>query len=163
MNTGLRWAVQLQIMPEDTLNTILMIAGKHNTANDATGIYRHPRSKQIVSNTTAQANTKQQSVPTQTNNFGHAQNPPHQDNHNSTRNCHSLRRTEDEEYCEKGGHFASNCNQKQNNHSQFGRGNHPRVRCFERGAPKRAFRTEQELDNFITSISSNRVTPRGTE
>jgi hypothetical protein len=30
---------------------------------------------------------------------------------------------------------------KKNNHSQFGRGNHPRARYLERGAPRRVFTT----------------------
>jgi hypothetical protein len=67
-------------MPENTLDTILMIAEKHDVANHATSIYRYPGSKQIAFNTTAQAKTKQQSAPTQTSNFRHAKNPPHQNN-----------------------------------------------------------------------------------
>jgi hypothetical protein len=67
-------------MPENMLDTILMIADKHNVANHATGIYWYPQSKQIASNTTAQAKTKQQSVPTQTSNFAHAKNPSCQNN-----------------------------------------------------------------------------------
>jgi hypothetical protein len=55
----------------------------------------------------------------------------------------------------KGEYFASNCNQKKNNYSQSRRRNHPRARCFKRRAPSRAFRIKQELDNSITSISSN--------
>jgi hypothetical protein len=66
-------------------------------------------------------------------------------------------------YCGKGGHFASNGNQKKNNHCQSGKGNHPKARCFKRGVLGRVFRTEQELGNWITSISSNQVTPRSTE
>jgi hypothetical protein len=45
-------------MPENTLNTILMIAEKHDAVNYATGIYRYLGSKQIASNATAQAKTK---------------------------------------------------------------------------------------------------------
>jgi hypothetical protein len=51
-------------MPENTLNTIHTIAEKYDVANHTTGIYRYPRSKQIVFNTTVQAKAKQQSVPT---------------------------------------------------------------------------------------------------
>jgi hypothetical protein len=46
-------------MPGNTLDIILMIAEKHAIANHATGIYGHPESKQIASNATAQAKTKQ--------------------------------------------------------------------------------------------------------
>jgi hypothetical protein len=42
-----------------------------------------------------------------------------------------------------------------NTHSQSGKGNYSRVRHFKKGASRRAFKTEQELDNSITSISSN--------
>jgi hypothetical protein len=80
MDTWFRRAVQLQIMPENTLDTILIIAEKHDSANHATGIYRHPGSKQIASNATVQVKTKQQSRPIQTNNFGHVQNPTCQNN-----------------------------------------------------------------------------------
>jgi hypothetical protein len=55
MDTHLKRAVQPQIMPENTLNTILTITGKYNTAKYARGVYRHPGSKQIASNTIAQA------------------------------------------------------------------------------------------------------------
>jgi hypothetical protein len=74
MDTCLRRAVQPQFMLENTLDTILTIAKKHNTANHAIGIYRHPGSKQIASSAIAQAKPKQQSAPTETSNFGHAQN-----------------------------------------------------------------------------------------
>jgi hypothetical protein len=67
-------------MLENTLNTILTIAEKYDAANYATGIYRYSGNTQIASNATVQAKTKQQSAPTQTSNFGHAQNPPHQNN-----------------------------------------------------------------------------------
>jgi hypothetical protein len=39
-------------MPENTLDTIIMITDKHDAANHAIGIYRHPGSKQIASNAT---------------------------------------------------------------------------------------------------------------
>jgi hypothetical protein len=39
MDTWLGQAVQQRIMPENMLDTILMIADKHNVANHATGIY----------------------------------------------------------------------------------------------------------------------------
>jgi hypothetical protein len=48
-----RRAVQLQIMSENTLDTILRITEKYDTANYATGIYIHPESKQIGSNAIA--------------------------------------------------------------------------------------------------------------
>jgi hypothetical protein len=80
MHTRLKRAVQLQIMPEDTLDTILTIAEMYDIANHATGIYRHPRSIQRASKATVQAKTKQQLAPTQTSNFGHPQNPPCQKN-----------------------------------------------------------------------------------
>jgi hypothetical protein len=67
-------------MPKNTLDTILTIAEKHDTANYATGVYRHHRSKQIASNATAQEKTKQQSALTQTSNFGYVQNPLYQNN-----------------------------------------------------------------------------------
>jgi hypothetical protein len=67
-------------MPENTLDTILMIAEKYDAANHVTGIYRHLGSKQIATNATAQAKTKQQSGPIQTSNFGHPPNLLCQDN-----------------------------------------------------------------------------------
>jgi uncharacterized membrane protein len=45
MDTQLRRAVQPQIMSENTLDTILMIAEKHDAVNHAIGIYRYPGSK----------------------------------------------------------------------------------------------------------------------
>jgi hypothetical protein len=45
MDTCLRRAVQPQVLPKNTLNTILTIAEKRDVANDATGIYRYPGSK----------------------------------------------------------------------------------------------------------------------
>jgi hypothetical protein len=134
-------------MPKNTLDTILMIAEKHDAANHATGIYRKPGSKQIVFIATVHAKTKQQSALTQTSNFGHAQNPPCQNNQQQYQKLSQAEKDRKRReglylYYGKGGHFTSNCNQKKNNHSQFGRGNHPRARYFERGAPRRAFRTK---------------------
>jgi hypothetical protein len=67
-------------MPENTFDTILTIAEKDDIANHATGIFSNLASKQIVSNATAQAKTKQQSALIQTSNFRHTQNPPRQNN-----------------------------------------------------------------------------------
>jgi hypothetical protein len=53
MDTHLRRVVQQQIMPENTLNTILTIAKKHDAAKYATGISRHSGNKQIASNAIA--------------------------------------------------------------------------------------------------------------
>jgi hypothetical protein len=111
-----------QIMPENTLDKILTIAGKHNTANHATDICRHRGSKLIVSNTTVQEKTKQQSAPTKTSNFGHVRNPPHQDNLQQYIKLSQAEKDRRQKevlclYCGKGGHFASNCNQTKNNHS----------------------------------------------
>jgi hypothetical protein len=80
MDTGLRRAVLSQIISENTLDIILTIAEKNDAVNHTIGIYRHPGSKQIASNTIAQAKPKQESVPTQTSNFGHAQNAQHHNN-----------------------------------------------------------------------------------
>jgi hypothetical protein len=115
MDTQLRRAVQPQIMPENTLDTILIIAEKHNAANHTTGIYRHPGNKQIASNATAQAKTIQQLAPTQTSNFGHIQNPPHQNNQQQYQKLSQAEKDRRRReglclYCRKGGHFASNCN-----------------------------------------------------
>jgi hypothetical protein len=78
MDTRLRRAVQLQIMHENTLDTILTIAEKHDATNYVTGIYWHPGSKQIAFTTIVQAKPKQQSAPTQTSSFRHLQNPQYQ-------------------------------------------------------------------------------------
>jgi hypothetical protein len=80
MDTRPKQVVQLQIMPKNTFDTILTIAEKHDAANHVTGVYQHLRNKQAAFNATAQVKPKQKSVPTQTSNFGHAQNSQHQNN-----------------------------------------------------------------------------------
>jgi hypothetical protein len=63
------------MIPKTALDTILKIAETHDVANHVTGIDQYPGSKQIASNTIAQAKCKQELVPTETSNFGHTQNP----------------------------------------------------------------------------------------
>jgi hypothetical protein len=61
MDIHLRTTIKLQIMPENTVDTILTIAENYNTANHATGIYGHPGSKRIASNAIVQVKSRQQS------------------------------------------------------------------------------------------------------
>jgi hypothetical protein len=50
MDTCLRRAVQSQIMPENTFESILTIAEKYDATHHAIDIYRYPGNKQIASN-----------------------------------------------------------------------------------------------------------------